>query len=347
MKKSILLILLLVSLKSIGQKSELNITIDERIETIYSIAFLDNYFLVSKHDNLYKSKLKKKLNALKNHKAVVLFGTISKKYGFNFHKVTHWALQFGKFPELNKVREVAKPYSFVKNEKSYLIENFKKEFISFNQDSLFQEYLTEIKPLNQKVINQVKTSKTIQELPTYLEKYYGTELGSYNLILSPLVHSGGFNAEFIENGKKEVYAIIGPNGEIDFIPYFDQDYLETDMILHEFGHSFVNPLMDKYDKEIESLKNKYFTKKLEQSGKNQGYKEWKYIFNELLLRATTIKITEKNFGIEKAKNLLDFEKSIGFELVENIIEILNEYENNRDKYPIFNKFYPILIERMK
>lgn len=312
MKKTILPILLLISIISFGQKSELNITIDERIETIYSIAFLDNYFLVSNHDNLYKSKLRKKLDALKNHKAVVLFDTLSKKHGFNFYKVTHWALQFGKFPELNKVREVAEPYPFVETDSEYLLKNFKKEFISFNQDSLFQEYLTEIKPLNEKIIDQVKESKTIQELPTYLERYYGTELGSYNLILSPLVHSGGFNAEFIENGKKEVYAIIGPNGEIDFIPYFDQDYLETDMILHEFGHSFVNPLMDKYDKEIESLKNQYFTKKLEQSGKNQGYKEWKYIFNELLLRATTIRITEKNFGTEKAKELLDYENQLDF-----------------------------------
>lgn len=347
MKKTILLILLLASLKSIGQKSELNITIDERIETIYSIAFLDNYFLVSNHDNLYKSKLRKKLDALKNHKAVVLFDTLSKKHGFNFYKVTDWALQFGKFPELNKVREVAEPYPFIESESDYLIENFKKEFISFNQDSLFQEYLTEIKPLNEKVINQVKESKSIQELPTYLESYYGTELGSYNLILSPLVHSGGFNAEFVENGKKEVYAIIGPNGEIEHIPYFEKEFLEMDLILHEFGHSFVNPLMVKYHNEIENLKEKYYTESLKKTGENEGYSEWKYVFNELLIRATTIRITEKNFGTEKAKELLDYEKSIGFSLVENIVGILKEYENNKNKYPNFNKFYPILIERMK
>ncbi|AIM59836.1 hypothetical protein IX49_04615 [Cellulophaga lytica] len=347
MKKTILIILLLASLKSIGQKSKLNITIDERIETIYSIAFLNNYFLVSNHDNLYKSKLKNNYKALKNHKAVALFDTLSKKHGFNFNNVTDWVLQFGEFPELNKVREVINPDYFDESKGDYLIKKFKKEFISFNQDSLFQAYLTEVKVLNEKVINQVKQSKSIQNLPAYLEKYYGTKLGSYNLILSPLVHSGGFNAEFVENEKKEVYAIIGPNGEIDFVPYFDQDYLETDMIIHEFGHSFVNPLMYKYNKEIESLKNKYFTKKLEQSGKNQGYKEWIYIFNELLLRATTIKVTEKNFGKEKAEKLLDFEKSIGFGLIEEILDILKDYELNRTKYETFDEFYPILINRMQ
>ena len=30
----------------------------------------------------------------------------------------------------------------------------------------------------------------------------------------------------------------------------------------------------------------------------------------------------------------------------NIVEILKEYESNREKYSKFSEFYPILIERM-
>jgi hypothetical protein len=71
------------------------------------------------------------------------------------------------------------------------------------------------------------------------------------------------------------------------------------------------------------------------------------VFNELLVRATTIKIAEKNFGKEKANELLEYEKSIGFGVVESILEILNEYDQNRNKYTDFDKFYPTLIERMK
>lgn len=347
MKKTFFLILFLASLKSIGQKSELNITIDERIETIYAIAFLDNYFLVSNHDNLYKSKLNNKYKSLKNHKAIALFDTLSKKHDFNFNNVTDWVLQFGDFPELNKLRKVINPNSFDESKGDYLIKKFKKEFISFNQDSLFQAYLIEVKKLNEKVINQVKQYKSIQHLPDYLEKYYGSELGSYNLILSPLVHSGGFNSKFIADGKIEVYAIIGPNGEIEHIPYFEKEYLEMDMILHEFSHSFVNPLTEKFQNKIDSIKEKYYTERLKKDGKSQAYGEWKYLFNELVIRAITIRIANEYFGTEKAKELLNYEKSIGFSLVENIVETLKEYENNRGKYPKFNEFYPILIERMK
>lgn len=347
MKKTIFLILLLASLESIGQKPKLNITIDEKVETIYSIAFLNNYFLVSNHDNLYKSKLENNLKDLKNHKAVALFDTLSKKHGFAFNKVTDWVLQFGEFPDLKKVREITTPYPFVESESEYLIEDFKKEFISFNQHSLFQAYLSEVKSLNKKVINQVKQSESIQKLPAYLEKYYGTKLGSYNLILSPLVHSGGFNSEFTANGKKEVYAIIGPNGEIEHIPYYEKKFLEMDLILHEFGHSFVNPLTEKFQNKIETIKEKYYSESLKKDGKEQAYGEWKYLFNELVIRAITIRIANEKFGEERANELLDYEKSIGFSLVETITDILKEYENDREKYLSFSEFYPTLIERMK
>ncbi|MDY3548941.1 DUF4932 domain-containing protein [Riemerella anatipestifer] len=331
-----------------GQKSKMNISIDEKIETLYAVAFLNNYFLVSPHDNLYKWKLKNDYKELKNHKAVTLFDELSKKHNFNGYKIVHWILQFDTFPALNELKKVADPFPFVKPENEELLVEFKKELLAFNNEPMFRKYWDEIQEYNIKVTKQVEKSPTIQHLPTYLEEYYGKKLKSYNLILSPLLHTGGFNAEMLSpQGQKEVYAIVGPNGEIDFIPYFDKDYIETDMILHEFGHSFVNPITDKYDAEIEKLKSKYYTNELKETGKKQGYNEWKYVFNELLLRATTIKIAEKYFGKEVAKANLQQEISAGFGLVENMVKILDEYEQNRKKYPTFDMFCPVLIDRMK
>ena len=41
-----------------------------------------------------------------------------------------------------------------------------------------------------------------------------------------------------------------------------------DMILHEFGHSFVNPLTEKFQNETETIKEKYYTKNLKKDGKS-------------------------------------------------------------------------------
>ena len=350
MKKIITIIFLSVSLESFSQEKVLQVTIDERIETLYAIAYFSDYFLVTNHDNFYKQTLgNKKFDNLKNHRAVELFDKLSLKYHFKYSRPVEWALQYSPFPGFTKenTRADATDLTYPK-EKEYLLEELRKEIISFYKNSLFQNYLKATKLMNQKMIESVTKSQRLQKLPAYLEEYYGTKLDSYNLIISPLMHSGGFNTEFISpNNKRKVYALIGPNGEIDFLPYFDKDYLETDLILHEFGHSFVNPFIEEYDSKIEMLKELYYTEELKKSGDEQGYGEWKYVFNELLLRATTIQITKKHFGNEKADKLLEFEKSIGFGLVEKIITILENYEQNREQYKTFEIFYPKLIERMK
>jgi Domain of unknown function (DUF4932) len=348
MKNIFLSIILLTTLISFGQAPQLEISIDERVETLYTVAFLNNYFLVSNHQSEYTHLIMKDLLDLKNHKAVKLFDTLSKKHHFTFYRPVEWILQYSDFPQLEKIYKKTDDLPQVSDNKEYMLDEFRNELKKFYNDSLYQKYIRNIKEYNLKTIEKVKQSPTIEKLPTYLENYYGKKLGSYNLILSPLVHSGGFNSEIIDReGKLNVYATIGPNGEIDFIPVFDKDYLEMDMVLHEFGHSYVNPLMDKYEKKIEKLKEKYFTEKLKLDAENEGYTGWKYVFNELLLRATTIKITEKNFGKDKANELIEYEKSVGFGLVENIVEILRLYENNRDKYPTFDEFYPVLLKKMK
>ena len=349
MKLKILFLSLFLSQILFSQKTKLNISIDDRIETLYSIAYFDDYFLVNKHANIYKNTLDQKLKTLKNHRAVALFDSISKKYNFSYYRPVEWILQHSEFPKLQKTkRKIDENDETITKGKEYLLEDFKKELIKFNQDSLFQKYLKGIKPINDKVIKTVSESKSIKFLPDYLEEYYGTKLSSYNLILSPLLHTGGFNSEIInEKGEKEVYAIIGPNGEIDFYPHFDKDYLEMDMILHEFGHSFVNHLTDKYANQIENLKTEYYDENLQKNGKKQGYSKWKYVFNEILLRAIVINITRSKFGNEKANKLLEFEKSVGFDLVEKVSEKLIIYEKNRKKYKKFEDFYPTLLKELE
>jgi len=341
----ILLFIFWLSEKSFAQKPRLNIKIDDKIETLYSIAFLNNYFLIGPHDNIYKRKLRKEFNGLKQHKAVHLFDSLINTSDIAGNNIVKWVMQFDSFPNLTQTKSSIEPIIYSDND--ILLTEFKKELINFHYDPLFQKFLKQVSSINEKLINQVNNSKTINELPSYLEEYYGIKLNSYNLILSPFLHTGGFNIEMkLANNQKEISSIIGPNGEIDFIPYFDKDYMETDMILHEFGHSFVNPISDQYLEEIETLRNKYYTKELRETGNKNGYDEWRYIFNEIILRATTIKITEKHFGKTKSEDNLNEEISSGFGMVKEVVKILEEYKNNRKKYPTFDMFYPILIKRL-
>lgn len=82
-----LLVFFLIFGKSYSQKSKLNIKIDDKIETLYSIAFLNNYFLIGPHDNFHKRKLKKEFIGLKEHKAVKLFDSLVNTSSFSGDKL--------------------------------------------------------------------------------------------------------------------------------------------------------------------------------------------------------------------------------------------------------------------
>ncbi|WPC11137.1 hypothetical protein LEQ04_10955 [Riemerella anatipestifer] len=117
--KTAVVVLSLVSQLFFSQKSKLNISIDERIETLYAVAHYSNYFLTSKHPSLNKIALDNDFKSLRNHRAVSLFDSLSKKYDFAFTRPVDWLLEHSNFPEFVKTKKVqTKTYLLSKNLKS-------------------------------------------------------------------------------------------------------------------------------------------------------------------------------------------------------------------------------------
>lgn len=333
------------------QKNKLSaefISVNEQVELLYTIEYLAKAPLVSEHQTLIKWDIDDSLSKFSNDKAVILFKKMRKEYGFGYWRPLNWLLQYSDFPNLEKKRTALDSADLIdENGIKYLTE-FRNALIDFYKKTNFHSFYLQHREFYDKLIDEVKKSRTIEKIPEYLENFYGTKLYSYNVILSPLLHQGGYNLEFKNaNNQIEVYAIIGPNGEIEFNPTFDKDFLEKDLMIHEFSHSFVNPLVDKYKNQILNLETKYFNEKLKKSAKNQGYSEWTSVFDEILVRANTILITQKNYGEKDAQNLLEYEVNSGFYLIPRILEIMKEYNSNRQIYKKYEDFFPILIKKLE
>jgi len=71
------------------------------------------------------------------------------------------------------------------------------------------------------------------------------------------------------------------------------------------------------------------------------------IINAHIIRALTIRWRSNVIRNEQATNkAISREKDLGFIYIENILNSLIIYENNRDKYPNIDVFYPIIIENI-
>ena len=353
MRTKILILFIIISTNLFSQKTDNKsnpefIIADERVELLYTIEYLSKSPFVSHHQTLIKWEIDDNFLQFSNHEAVRLFKEMEQNYGFTYYRPLNWILQFSDFPNLEKQRSAINCGKLINNDNIQYLEKFRKSLIDFYNETDYRSFYLKQQEFYEKFITETKKSKSLTKIPHYLENFYGTKLHSYNVILSPLLHQGGYNLEFKNNiDSIEVFAIIGPNGEIEFSPIFDKDFLEKDLMIHEFSHSFVNPLVERYETLILDLEVKYFNDSLKKSAKNEGYSDWITVFDEILVRTNTILITKDNYGEVDANNLLEYELNAGFYLIPRILEIMTEYENNRQEYKTYDDFIPILIKKLK
>lgn len=130
--------------------------------------------------------------------------------------------------------------------------------------------------------------------------------------------------------------------DLDDIPIFGDEQSFKSLVLHEFGHSFINPLTQKYSEEINTYANLYFP--IEAQMKQISYGVWETCVNEHLLRAIDANRIHKEGGDTLYQTAIKAEKTQGFFYIEALAEKMAEYENNRDLYKDFETFYPEIIK---
>jgi hypothetical protein len=175
-----------------------------------------------------------------------------------------------------------------------------------------------------------------------LESYYGMKQNSYNIILSAL-YSGGYGPSVkTPGGGYDIYNIDGPIATDNDIPLFgDKDGFKQ-LAWHEFGHSFVNPLTERYQNEVSKSVKLYspIANKMQQ----QSYTNWLTCVNEHINRAVTCRLIYLYDGEKAYRKAITREKHNGFFYIEALDKKLQVYERNRDKYKSFDSFFPELVK---
>jgi hypothetical protein len=135
-----------------------------------------------------------------------------------------------------------------------------------------------------KDITEIKPKDRVFET---MEEFYQQKFSTYKIIPSLTIQPGpGFG--FKEKGNQTAYFVLGPHTE-DF--RFDNSDQLRRLAIHEFGHSFVNPLMDESFASIISDTESLFGP-IANKMNEQGYPQWWYCVNEHFVRAGEVLILE-------------------------------------------------------
>lgn len=191
-----------------------------------------------------------------------------------------------------------------------------------------------------------------------MEDYSGKENKAYHMYILPINPYGwGFSLTTEDSTGSTQYAVISPVEDIAYSPagaYPEYGFGGNEatahyreLVVHEFVHSFITDVLeqDSLKQQIASFDSLY-TPLLDSAMSEQGYKGWWGFVNEHIVRVVHTRVGNKIDNREAAA-LRKVDKEYGFILLPEAEEIMKQYENNRDKYPVIDDFLPVLINSFK
>lgn len=233
------------------------------------------------------------------------------------------------------------------------IENLRAFYIERNLQNFFKDNSSFLNG----AINEVK--KNIP--PSYtnkMEKFYGAKMIAYKYYLNPFDvvpydtvfwHGNGpvikTKNGFVANMISSAYLPLPKKPSLSDYTAFGFNHPATinTIVTHEFGHSFVNPVLEKYESKINESSNLMSDALINKMGQ-EGYGNWLTCVIEHVVRLGEIRIATANGDLKRADSLRHlYINAYSFVLIPDFEKKITEYESNRNKYLSFKDFVPQLL----
>lgn len=213
---------------------------------------------------------------------------------------------------------------------------------AFAIETKFNEFFKAQCEIYQTGINSCKEMIGPLDVGQWMKDYFGVEdCGDLKLVLGFVNGFSNYGVRFTSNQTSEKYAIVGmrpfdPENTIIFRP------MQIGTTVHEFCHSFANPVVEKYMEQMRPAGEKLFAAH-EAAMRMSGYQKWESLMYETAVRACVMNFVRQKFEPMYMDYFLKAENRAGFIWIEDVGNFLMAYENQRDKYHTFESFFPELV----
>lgn len=342
-----LIIFILLGIFSIIKIQALDIKCDERIElisTICKLADFEEYNMDSARD--YIPKFNEWFIPHKDHGAVNMFHRLQSEYGLGFDAPIIIALSLKR-----------NGYDFILDDSIKVDDERLRDLdlkavadtISmFYKDTSFKDFYNQMMPFYKKHTNDFKDKVVSQINLDWYEKFYGKKNEeSFNILIGFLTGGCNYGPAIEKCGEpRNIYAVMGYVMRPDSITAYEaQPEIYRDIIIHEFNHSFVNPLISSesnFRTEMEPVGEKLLSQ-CSTVMEMQAYPNWDNIINESIVRAAVACYLLDNGSKDDVENSILEEMKVGFYWMPKLVNKLNAYRKNRDLYSDFDSFYLEII----
>lgn len=333
---------------TLGQNKKVIVKVDERIELLYTIERLGGNPREPCANTDYKREIEIHFQAFKNHPAVSFITAMLNSEGISSSALVWYAYQCS-FPDFKLEGKIVEDECQIENYQHYIdtLTQFRKLLSDFYVQSHFHDFFLKHKKLYDTIC--APTAKYIDQIAIVdtIEKHYGQAKKAYYLVLSPLVHPGGFGVQVHRKSGDYVFGIVGPAFDSKTTPIFPPHTVFKDLVLHEFSHSFCNWIIHKHFRRlnVDSCLADTLTKVNEHIRLYYGG-DWETSLFEHLTRANEIVLCKKVLGAEEAKvRYKEYHDEGGWIFLEGLVPLIEgEYLNNRSSYKTEEQLVPKIAE---
>jgi hypothetical protein len=221
-----------------------------------------------------------------------------------------------------------------------------REFIEkarrFVKDADFNGFISAHEDLYAQTVARAKQMLKREAHLEWFDDFFGARPGAtFKVIIGMVNGPSNYGARTKLGDDEDLYCILGVwNCDLQGIPRFPRGMVST--VVHEFSHSYVNPVVYAHMSELEEAGTQMY-ETVKNTMKQMAYGNWTTMMHESVVRASGVRYTLSTRGKLAANMQIIGQVNRGFLWTRELSELLGEYEANRDQYPTLESFFPRII----
>ena len=329
---------------------KISVEVLPQVELISIVQEISKYpsvmgFLMTKDSSAYKRDVLNHFSSFSDHPAVRMFDRLSlQPRMLNFSAPSNIMLYTDRRLDL---REDIIPDGFVLDRAHGIdtVRLFLELMSDFAHESSFNEFFEAHRDFYLEFTDATISNLGSADYVSELEGFYGISQKSYNIVLVSLYGTVGYgNSLIMKDGRREIYNTMGPRRVMENIPFYGDEASLKYIIRHEFSHPFVNPLTEKYWDYVKEYSSNYDS--IPEVARKTACGDWQECVNEFIIRAITTHLAYHD-NEETGKASYNRERSKGVSCLDALVETVDRFQREREKYPTLESFYPALLDVMK
>jgi uncharacterized protein DUF4932 len=323
------------------QSPALKAKVDERVELLsivfrlagspeYSMSPLDGY---TRDIDSYFGPFKK-------HPAVILAKKLS-QHGVGYDAVMTMAVHLSPPPSLQPLVPFSNQVPG-KRWGEFNAKEFARLLRDFYTDTHFEKFTTSHRAMYDMAEKRFADTLRSVDLGWFARFYGESSINQFHVLLGMNNGGGNYGVKVrFPDARQEAFAIIGcwtkdEAGNPDYPS--SADYLPT--VIHEFNHSFVNPLVERNWAKFKSAEKVFAP--VEVSMRSQAYGNAQDMIDESLVRAAVIIYSKTRSDSHSLELSIRKEEANGFVWMKELCLLLEQYQAERKRYPRFQSFVPMV-----